>query len=224
MTINLKNVRKEICHLLRNADILSISVRGVATKTDTFTATAGQTIFTLTSTNVKNIRSLSVNSVAKKYLKDYNINFTTGVVTLIVGALVGESVVINYDYGSGDKIYPDMPRTDLSLTSFPRVGISLVNLSTKPLGLGGTKFISDILISIYTWMPANKDTAVAGGLGGTEDISDLIYNIRNTIEANAKLFYTFQWIEPMNTSPILAGQNNKIIQQSHDFSVKFLIE
>jgi hypothetical protein len=117
-----------------------------------------------------------------------------------------------------------MPRNDLSLTSFPRVGISLVSVSTKPLGLGGTTFISDVLVSIYAWMPVNKDTAVSGGLGGTDDISILLHNIRETLENNAKSFYTFKWIEPINTSPIIPGQNNKIIQQSHDFNIRFVVE
>jgi hypothetical protein len=223
-SINLKDFRYELCHALRNADIFTVGVRGVTTKTDTFTATAGQTNFTLTQTTVKNVRALTVQTVAKTYLKDYTINFTTGIVTLLTGATVSDAVVIQYDYGTGDKIYPDMPRVDLSLSSFPRVGISVVNVNTKPLGLGGTSFISDVLVSVIAWVPVNKDTAVASGYGGTDDLSTLLHNIREYLQTNPKSFYNFKWIEPRTTSPIISGTNDKIIQQSQDFAIRFLVE
>jgi hypothetical protein len=223
-TISLENIREEICHTLRNNDIFTTTIRGVTTTTDSFTATAGQTNFTLTHTNVKNVRSLTVNSVAKYFINDYTINFSTGVVTLLVGANLNDPVVIQYDYGSPDKIYPDMPRDDLSLTSFPRIGISLVSITTEPFGLGGMNHLSDILISIYLWMPVNKDSNIAGGLGGANDINTYMGTIRSVIRAQAKSFYSFKYITPTGSSPIIVGTNQKIIQLSSDFTIKFVTE
>jgi hypothetical protein len=223
--MDFEHIREEISHSLRNGDILSISVRGVTTATETFTATASQTIFNLAQTGIKNIRSLTVQSVNKYLFRDYTYNAATGVVTLNTGATVGDSVVIQYDYSSSaDKIYPDMPRTDLRLTSFPRVGIEITNSNTEPLGLGGMTHISDLLITVYAWVPVNKDTEIAGGLGGTSDLNDLIKNIRDIIRTNAKSYYNFTYITPKSTSPIIRGENNKIIQMSQDFYIKFLTE
>lgn len=218
-------MKEEICHSLRTGDVLSISVRGVSAKTDTFTATASQTVFTLTYTNIKNIRSLTVNSVAKYYLRDYTVAWATGVVTLNTGATINDPVSIIYNYGSsGDKIYPDLPRDDLTLTSYPRVGIELTSITTQPFGLGGMVHMSDLLITIFAWMPANIDTAVSGGFGGQTALSTLVYNIRNVIRTNAKSYYTFTYITPAGTGPLLKGEDGKLLTQSQDFQIKFKTE
>lgn len=222
--VSLENIREEITHTLRNSDILSVSVRGVTTTTDNFTATTGQTVFTLTHTAVKNIRSLTVASVAKRFLRDYTVNFNTGVVTLLVGAGNLDAVSIQYDYGNTDKIYPDYPRDNLSLQSFPRVAIAFTSDSTQPFQLGGLKWISDKIMTIFAWVPVNKDSAVASGLGGTDSLSNLVSSIRTAMQTNAKLFYTFQYITPTSIGPIIVGTNGKIIQQSQDFTIKHLIE
>lgn len=222
--MDIQTIREELCMALRNGDIISTTIRGVTTKTDTFTATASQTNFTLTQIAVKNVRAVTVQSVSKYYLFDYTINFSTGVVTLLTGATLNDTVTIQYDYSSSaDKIYPDFPRHDLKLSSFPRVGIELLNINTKPLGLGGTNYISDVAVSIIAWIPANKDPAF-NSYGGTENLSDLMKNIRQTIMTNAKSFYSFKYIHPSSSSPIAQGQNDKLIQQSMDFMIKFILE
>ena len=225
MTTNkINDVKMELVNHLRNANILTQSIRGTTTQTDTFVATAGQTNFTLTKSPARNIRSVSVQSISKSYLKDYSVVWKTGIVTLNVGASVGDSVVFVYDYGSPDKIFPDFPRDDLTLTSFPRVAIEWTNMDTQPLGLGGMTHISDILITIYAWVPVNSDPSVAGGYGGVNDLGTLLFNIRDTIRANAKSFNSFRYITPKGVSPIIRDQNNKIIQQSQDFNVRFVVE
>jgi hypothetical protein len=142
-----------------------------------------------------------------------------------VGASLNDPVAIQHDYSSvADKIYPDMPRTDLTLTSYPRVGIELTSARTEPLGLGGITHMSDIIVTIYGWMPSNKDSAIAGGLGGTKDLNDLMTNIRGVIRTNAKSFYTFSFMTPIGSTAIIKGNYDKIIQMSQDFLIKFLIE
>jgi hypothetical protein len=218
-TISLENIREELCQVMRSGDILTISVRGVTTATQTATGAPAQTTLTLLNLPVRNIRIFTKDAVTQRFLTDYTINYTTGVITF--SALTGgEALSVTYDYGNGDKIYPDMPRDDLTLESFPRVGIELTSSSTTPLGLGGMTHISDLMITIMAWVPANK----VSGIGGTKYLSDLMSSIRNVIRQNAKLFSTFSYITPTATSPIIRSTNNKIIQQSEDFSIKFLVE
>ena len=226
MNIDIGNIREEIVILLRNSDIFSVAVRGATTRTDNFTATASQTAFQLTQTPVRNVRSVSVQSVSKKLFTDYTVNYATGVLTLNTGATLSDAVAIQYDYGatSGEKIYPDYPRGDLTLTSFPRIGMEITSARTETFGLSGVNHISDILITIFAFVPVNKDSNVSGGLGGTMDLSDLISTIRNTIRTNAKLFSQFQYIYPTSVSPLMRGTNDKIIHQSADFIAKFLVE
>jgi hypothetical protein len=162
--------------------------------------------------------------VSKYYLRDFTVNWTTGVLTWNSALLENDNVSIQYDYGSGDKIYPDFPRDDLTLTSFPRVGIGLTSITTEPLGLGGTNHISDMLITIMVYVPVNKDSAVAGGFGGLADLEETHRLIRNAIRNSAKTFYTFNWITPSGVSPLLQGQNNKLLGQSSDFRIRFTVE
>lgn len=223
-TFSIQQLRDELCHLLRNSDILTTSVRGVTTASQTFTATAGQTVFTLTNTKAKNIRSLTVQSVAKTYIKDYTVAWDTSVITLGTGATLNDSVVVSYDYGTSDKIYPDYPRDDLTLTSYPRVGIELTSINTEPLGLGGMTHISDIVMTIFGWVSVNKDSSIAGGYGGLTDLNTLMYNIRNAIRTNAKSLYVINYMTPTIIGPLIRGTNNKIMQQSQDVHIKFKTE
>jgi len=223
-TLNIEQVREELCNTLRSNDVFSITLRGVTTKTDTLTATAGQTILNLTFPSVHNIRSLTVNATPYSLFKDYTINWTTGVITMNVGLTLADAVIVIYDYGATDKIYPDFPREDISLKSYPRIGIQLVGTSTEPLGLGGMVHISDLMITIGTWMPVNKDSDITGALGGTNDMSVTLSKIRDVIRANAKSFYTFKYIYPSGTTPIMSSTNNKIIQQGENFIIKFVVE
>lgn len=222
-TLNYEKIREEICHTLRNADIFTVGVRGVTTRTDAITGIAGLTI-TPTQASLKNVRSLTIDAVNKYFIKDYTINFSTGVLTLGTALSGGETISLNYDYGTGDKIYPDMIREDLTLTSFPRIGISLVTPNTEPFGLGGMSHITDYLMSVYLWIPSNKDSAISSSIGGTTDINTYMTSIRTAMRTNAKSFYSFSYITPVGAVPVMAGQNNKIIQFSQDFMVRFLVE
>ena len=225
-TIDLQNVRDELCNKLRGADIFTTTVRGVTTTTDNFVATSAQTAFQLANTLVRNVRSVTVASVAKTYITDFTFNETTGVLTLTTGATVSDAVAVQYDYSStgSDRIYPDMPRVDLGLTSYPRVGIQITSITTTPLGLGGSAHVSDILLTVYAFVPANKDSAIANSAGGTEYLTDLITSIRTAVRSGAKAFGSFRYITPATVSPVIAGTDNKVLQQSIDFRIPYVIE
>ena len=222
--INIGNIRKELTNSLRSGDIITTAIRGVTTASDTFTATAGQNNFTFTHTYCHNIRSVSVQAVDKFYMADYTFNGTT--LILNTGANLADSVIVSYDYGAtaGDKIYPDFPRDDLSLTSFPRIGMGITSIRTEPLGLGGKAFINDILLTVDCVVPTNKDSSVSSGFGGTDDLSTLLEAVKSRIINQAKSFYSFKWIQPSGASPIIPSTNGKIIKQGIDFIIKFVVE
>ena len=107
------------------------------TKVDTFTATAGQTVFTLTQTLVKNVReTLTVEGVTKKKGYDFTVTYGEGsgttTVTLLTGATVDDEVIITYDYGPS-MIEREYSRTD---TVLPRVVIMFLTGSEDFAGLG----------------------------------------------------------------------------------------
>lgn len=221
MTFKLQQAREELTHFLRNLDVIPISVRGVTTDTESLTGSAGLTI-TLSNTIIRNIRSLEIDGVSKYLFRDYTVNWSTGIITLNVALTGGESIEVEYDYGGTEKIYPDMPRDDLTLSSYPRIGIELTSRTTNPFGLYGESWLSDFLMTIYVWNPANIDTYTQ--IGGTEDLMDIIETINQGIQDNAKNFYIFPFIYPMGNSPIIRGQNNKLIQCSIDCQIKFVVE
>ena len=221
--INLNDVREEICCKLRNSDVLTVTIRGVTTVTENSTGLLGQTTITPAHSTLKNVRSLTIDAVNKYFINDFTINFKTGVITLLSALSGGEAIVLNYDYGS-DKIFPDLIRDNLTLESFPRIGIKTVSMNSEPLGLGGVTNISDILISIYVWMPVNKVSTIAGGLGGNDDLELYMKTVRSTMLNNSKGFYSFPFIHPVGSTSIIPSTNNKIIQISQDFSARFKVE
>lgn len=222
-TYNLQDITEDIMNTVRNSDVISIANRGVTTGSFSGSAGLGST-FDLGQTGIKNIRSYTRATVAQRLFKDFTVNWATGIVTSIVAFAGGEALVVSFDYGTGDKIYPDMPRADLSLSSYPRVGLQITNSNTQDFGLGGASHISDILITVYVWVPANKDSSVAGGIGGTESLKDLLTTIRTSMRTNAKLFGTFPFVTPKTTSPVMASDDKKLLQLSQDYNVRFVVE
>jgi hypothetical protein len=84
--------------------------------------------------------------------------------------------------------------------------------------------LSDILATIYAWVPVNKDTSIASGFGGTADLNNLVTVIRARIRTNDKSYVTFPFIVPNTTGPIIKGEDNKIMQMSQDFRLRFITE
>lgn len=113
-TINYNNILLELLNELRSADILSLTERGLATKTDSFTAAGGAQTFTLTETSCKNVRWVKQAGVSLSYGTDYAFNYSASknisAVVVSKSLTLGAKITISYDYGTGDKIYPDFAR------------------------------------------------------------------------------------------------------------------
>lgn len=210
----------ELTYFLRNQDILSTTVRGVTRVTEEFDGTGAQTDFVLA--NVPhNVKTVTVTGVAKLYGFDWTVNYATKTVTFLVAPGAGtNNVDITYDHGTGDKIYPDWPRDYLTLAAYPRIGIEVTSVATEEFGIGAYEHMNDILISIYVGVPANIDSAESG-IGGTRDLQDIHTAIRDAIRQNSTSFYTFPYIRPTDKGPVGPGKNNKILEKSSDFQIRF---
>lgn len=232
-SLNVENVREELSNFLRYSDVLSTSIRNVTRITgESYTVgVGGETAHTFAHNPIRDFKSVTVNAVAKYFLRDYTVNWTTGVLTWNTALVNNDAVLATYDYSAGtggDKIYPDRPRDNLTLESMPRIGIELTSGDTKPLGIGGTTHITDLVVTVYVWVSANKDSNIASGFGGMADLESTHNLIRDAIRGNAKLFYfdnhASGYIYPKNMSPIMKGTNSKIMQQTQDFMIRFLVE
>lgn len=136
MTDSIFTRETEFINYLRNnlTDPLS---RGTS-KTDTFTATAGQTVFTLTQTLVKNIVSVTVNATPIYIGYNYSVSFGEGTssttVTLNTASTVGDTVIIIYKYGTS-MVNSGFQRLDSEL---PRIAVIPMSRNTEFLSIGET--------------------------------------------------------------------------------------
>ncbi len=211
--IDQNDLIQEVTTFLRNQDIMTTTIRSVVTSTHTATLT-GSTTSQIDVTNVKNIRSLTIDGVSKSLGSDYTYNLDyTGPSTLITftSAQTG-ALSVSYDYGS-DKIFPDYPQESLTLNSFPRIAIDLLNINTTPAGLGNENK-NEIIFTVVVYSSS------------LDDLRDYITNIRKEIIDNQLGFYYLgEYVRPLLVGPIIVSDNkhNKIFQQNIDFiaPVKF---
>lgn len=128
---------RELLDYFRNQTTDPIATaRSSITKTDTFTATASQTVFILKNTRVKNVReTITVDSVTKRKGYDYFITYGAGnkvtTITLNTGASVDDEVIIIYDFGPS-MIEREFSRSDAKL---PRIVIMFLTGSEEPAAL-----------------------------------------------------------------------------------------
>lgn len=213
MTLNLQNIKQEQIVFLRNQDILTTTQRGVTTANATGTL-AGTAIITIARTNVKNIRSITVAAVSKSLGTDYTVNYNhaSGCVITFGTNQTGDYVV-SHDYGT-DKIYPDFPRDDLTIDSYPRIAMDIMTVNTEAFGIGGSQFISDIIFTVVVYAD------------DVDEIDGYIQSIKDAIRGNAKLFYYVNFVKPTITGPLISSpdRSNEIMQRNTDFMAMFQVE
>ena len=100
-----------------------------SSNSESFSATGGQTVFTPTPTagtptiSLQAVDTVKVNTVLKAKWADYLIDLQTGSIIFRTALSGGETVDIDYQEGSTSWIYPDKPREDLAVSSFPRISL-----------------------------------------------------------------------------------------------------
>ncbi len=210
MTLNIQNIKQEQIVFLRNQNIFTTTQRGVTTANATGTLSGTSTI-TISRTNVKNIRSITVAAVTKNFGTDYTVNYNhaSGCVITFGAAQTGD-YVISHDYGT-DSIYPDFPRDDLTINSYPRIAMDIISISTDAFGIGGSQFISNINFTVVVYAD------------GTEEIDGYVQAIKDAIRGNAKLFYYVNFVKPTITGPLISSpdRSDEIMQRNTDFQAMF---
>lgn len=212
MALNISNIKQELVTFLRNQNILTIAQRGVTTASATGTLADENTI-TIARSNVKNIRSITVASVSKSLGTDYTVNYNhaSGCVITFTANQTG-NYSVSYDYGS-DKIYPDFPRDDLDINSYPRIAMDILSIDTDAFGIGGSQFISNINFTVVVYAD------------DLDDIDSYIQAIKTAFESNAKTFYYLGFIKPTLTGPCISSfeRSDEIMQRNIDFQAMFNI-
>jgi len=156
MALNIQNLKQEQVDFLRNQDIFTTTQRGVTTANATGTL-SGTKVITISRTNVKNIRSITVDAVPKYLGTDWTVNYkhATGCVITFGSNQTGDYVV-SHDYGT-DKIFPDFPRDDLTIDSYPRIAVDILNVGMDAFGIGGDNFISNVAFTVVVYDKKSAD-------------------------------------------------------------------
>lgn len=204
------DIKQELVVLLRSADLISISDRGVTTETDTGTFSTDLTHLLATSpTLVKNVRSVVVSGSPLVFGTDYLVNYTTGLITF-TSAQSGAYTII-YDQGSNDSIFPDFPQPHLKLSDFPRIAVDIIGSTSNEIGIGAAITESDYTISVICY--ATKQT----------DVENIVSGAKDLIMANKKSLFYSPFITPTSVGPLLVTEfgQNKILQRNQDADVRF---
>lgn len=211
--MDITKIKQEQLVFLRNNDVFSITERGVTTTTQEDTLADSNTI-TIDKSTVKNIRSITVGAVAKYVGTDYTVDYkhSTGCVVTFGSNQTG-AYVVTYDYG-GDKIYPDFPRNDLTINSYPRIAVDVINAPIEPFGIGGDTFISNVAITIVVF--ANN----------SDNLDSYVQTIKDLYVTNAKNFYYSNFVKPTFIGPTVNSPDKKdeIMQKNIDIMVMFGVD
>lgn len=215
--IDLFAVRQELVNFLRNSNILSTSVRGVTTTTATGTF-SGESSLIINVATVKNIRSVVVALATLTYGLDYTVDFyylnaTVRTCKITFASAQNGAYTITYDYGN-DKIWDDYPRDDLSISSYPRIAVDLLGISTDNFGIGGNELISEITFTVTVFAQA------------VDDINSYLATIRKKFLESRKTFYYLKFISPSIMGPLIEDPEKKqqIMRQNQDFTSQFNVE
>ena len=217
------SAKEEFLVFLRNSNILSTAVRGVTTvASETFSGTGSSQTLTLANNVVRNIRSVTVTSVAKKAYLDYTPTY--GSTTTIAGTFTSgtNNIVVSYDYSlaTTEKVWGDYPEIKFVVDDAPRVGFDWMIMNNEPMGLGGSGYLNDAIISVKLY---------AKSLKAIDQYVDLL---RTAIFTNQKLLYHFPFINVRSVSPIIItrvneGENvlaKKVFVKNVDIQLRFQYE
>lgn len=203
-------IKEEMVIFLRNSDVFSVTTRGVTTTTNSGTWTAN-TSYLIAVTNIRNIRSITVDATPLTYGLDYQTDYyyndagTRKCKITLTTAQTGD-FVITYDYGT-DRIFPDFPQSNLTINDFPRIVVDLISVETLEGGMGNVHrnkiFFTTIIYSTSKTEILNLMTSVR---------TKYINNITS-------FYYVGRWIRPISTGPMIVNDkgSNKVFQQNIDF-------
>jgi len=185
-TLDIIDMKKEILNSLR-ANINSYDVKTrieEVTKSLTYDATG----YYFLSSRLSFIKDIKVNAVSLKYGTEWTVILqgpNIGSLQIISGASSGDTLTVIYgENTTGNFIYQDFPRDDLTENSYPRIGFML-NFNTTPGGATGGAGYANKHEGLLQIKVVDSDTY---------NIDVLINYIKNYLGQNCKNFYNFSFI------------------------------
>lgn len=183
------NPKYIIVEFLRNRLTDPRSSRSHTSKTNNFTATAGQKEFELSFSSGKSyscISSVTVAGTTQEKWLDYYINFRDNKVVFFYGLTAGQSVVINLKESATNWIYWDKSVESLTKDSFPRIDVLISSGTGKRLGNyeAPVESLIGVQIDVWTKEKANNQIFTIDGKAYTgESLAEyLAYKIMHTFE------------------------------------------
>jgi len=215
--INMKDAKDELVRFLRNQDVLTIEQRGIITSEDTGTFSADSS-YLIDNSQVKNIRSIVVDAVTLTHGTDYTYNTeyddsgTKKCKITFTSAQTGD-YTINFDYGP-DSIFPDYSRTDLDISSYPRIEVEQISKTTNAFGVGGSDVISDTVYTVIVVAATSKQ------------VENILADIEGKFIQNQTGFYYHNVIHPVGMGPIKPKDNAKaqVYQRNLDVRSRLNVE
>lgn len=147
---------------------------------DTFTATAGQTVFTLTPTNashlVRAITSVTVASVSQKKWQEFTIDLKAPNITQLTGVSENDEVIVNYyTSASGSEwIYPGMPIGTMAASKFPRISVQLINMTSDRAGPATAELIDLAHFQIDCWTKEGYGKTISSEFYTEQKLADYL--------------------------------------------------
>jgi hypothetical protein len=174
---------------------------------------------TLSHYYLKNVSGITVGGVAKSWFTDYTVDYkdatpSTAYATVTFNTPIsdGSAIVVSYDYGTTDRIFPDLPRKVISLADVPRIGMSILASSNSPADIGATTVQTEYTIEFILWASSQKECY------------DYLTDLKNWLLTNQKAMHYVPLIQPINLGPILQGIDNRLCQASLEARIKFIFE
>ncbi len=147
---------------------------------DTFTATSGQTVFTLTPTTgthlVRAITSVTVAAVAQKKWQEYTIDLKAPNITQLIGVTEDDEVIVNYStaISGSDWIYPGMPIAEMGASNFPRISVQLINMTSDRAGPATAELIDMAHFQIDCWTKEGYKKTISSEFYTEQKLADYL--------------------------------------------------
>jgi hypothetical protein len=169
----------------------------IATETDSFTATAGQTEFVLTPATaahlVRAITGVTKNSVALIKWQDYDIDLYNKKIILKTGATLSDAIVVTYkSSASGNEwIYPDFPIATMGTAKFPRISVTIVNMTAFRQGANVSSYLNQVHFQIDAWVKESYEYTLSGHDYNKQELANYLgYQAELALKNNINDLYT----------------------------------
>ena len=200
----------------------------ISETSDTFTATAAQTSFTLTPTSGSTysyIESVTVDAVASVKWRDYYIDQRNQKVIFFTAMSGGEEVIITYGEGTSDWIFPDKPKKKLNALAFPRINVTIIGNPGKRMGNYEAPVEGIPRVQVHIWCKEKQDGqifTIGDDKYTGEDLAEYLgWKIIEAFEDNeSELFPAMYGYDPLGMGPDLPFDDET---QCHHKVVEFLL-